>query len=267
MTCRIFAALTTAAALLLVGCSGGADSASSLPVASPVASAEGESPLDRAYIDFIANEEQFAELAAGIQDRASAERAVGRMKELLANRQALFQRLAELGAEQPPAGIPPKFRDQYQAVQTRKEQIEQRLAASEHGPEIQAFLMEAIGRELEATSEVDLYRLSAELRRHGKEKIVMVELKNREALAGPRHQKMTQMLKETAGALHAEAFIEDDGTYYLVLAPVEDMNGFLAKINLGAVSNINPAARKFVLTLDPAKIPDAAAQDSPPAAQ
>jgi hypothetical protein len=260
MASRLLTALASAALLVLWGCSNASDSANSAATRSTAS----DTPLDRAYRDFLANEEQFAELAAGINDRVSAERAVGRMKELLAARKAIFQRLAELGAEQPPQGIPPQFRDQYQAVQTRKEQIEQRLAESEQGQAVQEFLLAAVGRELEESSEVDLYRISAEVRRHGMDKMVMVELNNREALIGPQHQKMVRMLQETAGALHAEAIIEDDGTYYLVLAPVEDLNAFIAKINLGAVSNVDPAERKFVLTLDPAKVPaDAAAQVSP----
>ena len=251
---RVFIVLAATAVLLAAGCSG---------ASKPAGASRGGDSLDQAYQDLIDNERKFADLMAGVQDQAGARQAVGPMKELLANRRAIFERLAELGAEMPPQGIPPKFADQYREVQSRKEQLETQLLQNPQGEQIQQLLIAEVGANLEASADVDLFRLNAELRRHGPDKRVMVELRNRESLAGPRHQEMTRMLQETAGAIHAEAFIEDDGTYYLVLAPVDDMNAFIEKIDIGEVSEVDAAARKFVLTLDPSKIPGDATAGSP----
>jgi hypothetical protein len=251
---RFFMVLAATAVLLSAGCSG---------ASKPAGASGGGDSLDQAYQDLIDNERKFADLMAGVQDQAGARQAVGSMKELLANRRAIFERLAELGAEMPPQGIPPKFADPYREVQARKEQLETQLLQNPHGEQIQQFLIAEVGADLEASADVDLFRLNAELRRHGPDKRVMVELRNRESLAGPQHQKMARMLQDTAGAIHAEAFIEDDGTYYLVLAPVDDINAFVAKIDIGEVSQVDAAARKFVLTLDPSTIPEDATAGGP----
>jgi hypothetical protein len=78
------------------------------------------------------------------------------------------------------------------------------------------------------------------------------------SLAGPRHQRMMQMLQEQAGAQHMQSVIDDDGTYRVVLAPVADFSSFARTVNLGTVSAVDAQARTFTLTIDPARVPDVA---------
>jgi hypothetical protein len=242
-----------------LGCSGTSDPAQKLPATNSGPSADA---LDDAYRELIQNEEKFANILAGIHSQAGAEQALGPLQQMFREKDEIYKRLGELGAEAPPAGIPPAHRAQYKAARDLQDSVNQRLAAHPEGEAINQVLMTALGHEVNKASRLEPFRLDAELRRHGKENIVYVLLRNREGLAGPQHQTMVQMLQQTAEARHAEALIEDDGRYFVALAPVSDLEAFARKINFGSVSEIDPAARRFVLTLDPAKIPGEAVASS-----
>ncbi len=222
---------------------------------------QAETPLDQAYLDLIATEQKIADVLNGIQDVAGAQRAIPQLQELAAARVPIFERLAELGADEPPGGIPAKFNNHYDAARKLQDQAAQGWYSGGQGQQIRETLVVAI-EELDNPN-VKWFRLSGALRRTGKDRIVLVELKNREGLQGELHQRMHQALKETAGATYAEALIEDDGTYKVALAPVADMQAFANKLALGTVSNLNPQERTMVLTLDQAKVATAVGAQSP----
>ena len=211
---------------------------------------EPETPLEEAYVEYINVVEDLAAASGRVNDAASARANLSQFEEIGRRRSAALIRIAQAGGEQPPSGAPEKYRNHLQAAQKRAEQADARLAGL---PEAEA-IVEVLGPVIIISDEVEqAFRLSPATRSAGPG--VTVTLRNHETLQGPRHQLMTQMIKEAAGAQHVEALIDDDGTYRLVLSPVTDMRHFVARLRLGTVSDVDPGKRSLVLTVDPASIP------------
>lgn len=212
-----------------------------------------ETPLEQAYVDYIQVMEDLASTEAMVRDLASAQAALGKFQELGRRRNDALRRIAEHGGEQPPFGIPKKYADHMRAAQQRAAQADEALARL---PEIDA-ITELLFPVLAVSEDVEkAFQTSSGIRQAGAANIVTVTLQNNRTLAGPRHQRMTRMIQEAAAGAQVEAQIDDDGTYRLIIAPVSDMRAFIRQLDLGQVSDINLEERTFVLTIDPARVPE-----------
>ncbi len=212
-----------------------------------------ETPLEQAVVELISLKGQFAEELTTIQNTSTAQAAVDRLSNLWDEEYATLQRMAGLGAESPPAGIPPKYADHFRVVTKRVEQADARLNGLAEIQQITTALAPAL--EHAPFKREDPFRIDATIRQAGSGRIVTVKLLNKQELQGPRHQRMVQMLAEAAGGANHEALINDDG-YHIVLSPVENLDAFIRAIGFGQVSDVNHSALTFTLALDPSQIPE-----------
>jgi hypothetical protein len=209
-----------------------------------------ESALDEAWIDYIETFDKQAELLTTITSAAAAERAIDEIVAIERKRHAALTRIAELGGNEPPTGVPQKYRRHWQAAKDRLDQQDGAVTAA-LGTEVgrlHELLQQA--KAAEPDLEADPFRLSAEVRTAPT--MATVTLINNKSV-GERHQQMIAHLKQLAGAQHAEAVIEADGTYKTVFAPVPDFDRFVTSINFGDISNRDDASKTFTLTVDPVR--------------
>jgi hypothetical protein len=219
-----------------------------------------ETPLEEAYVDLFRAEEDLTDIWEGVNDLASAQAAMPAFEEVWKRRDDALIRIAQGGGEYPSFGthVPEKYKDHFSAAYTRRRQIHEKSIQDEDA--VAKLLSE---RSSTMSDEVSAaFRLSADIRKAGADNMVTVTLRNNRVLQGPRHQKMSQMIKDAAQAQHAEAVIDGD-IYQIVLSPVPDMQAFLGRLDLGEVTDVDPQARSFVLTIDPDKVPEAAADTGP----
>ncbi len=99
-----------------------------------------ESPLEEAVVELITIKGQFADRLGAIQNATSAETVVDELSNLWDKEYATLQRLAELGAESPPGGIPPRYADHFRAVTRRVEQADVRMQGLPDSAQIQLAL-------------------------------------------------------------------------------------------------------------------------------
>ncbi len=214
---------------------------------------DADTPLEQAYVDLIANLEQESDFAARIDDIASARGAMDGLKTFSDERHAIRTRLAELGAQEPPAGVPDKYDSHYGAAAQRMGLVELML---NHLPDrtqvIELFRSELLA---EQASRPNPFSANSNVGKPAEAGSVIVTLKNNRSLAGPRHQKMMAALKERAGAKDSRAYAEGDD-HCVALSPVHNVEQFAESIDFGTVSNLDVGARRFVLTIDAAKFPE-----------
>jgi hypothetical protein len=214
--------------------------------------AAADTPLDAAWRELIAfDEEQFNKLA-GVHNEAQAEAAVIAAVEYHQKRHAVLKKIAQLGGSKPPNGAPAKLREQYKAVENKlfaRDEVVSQMISPAKREQLSQRLEQA--RESHPELDVDPFALSAETRSASSGNIATVTLINNKTLQGPAHQQMIARLQQLAGASKAEPLIEADGTYKVVFSPVADFASFVRGINFGEVSNRSDAFRTFTLTIDP----------------
>ncbi|HSG71151.1 MAG TPA: hypothetical protein VLA12_12090 [Planctomycetaceae bacterium] len=218
-----------------------------------------ETPLEEAYVEYVQVVEDLADASAKVNDLASAQARLSEFQAIGQRRNEVLIRIGKAGGEQPPFGTPEKYRAHMNAAQKRSEQSDARLNGL---ADVQAII-DLLGPAIAISDEAQqAFRLDAGIRSAGAENIVTVTLRNNKVLPSEQHQLMSQMIKQAAAAQKMEAVIDGD-IYRVVLSPVPDMQGFISRLNLGTVSDVDPANRSFVLTIDPAKVP-AVAENVPP---
>ena len=220
---------------------------------------EPENPLEEAYVEYIQITEELADLTAQVNSLATAQAKLAEFQDIGRRRNAALIRIGNAGGERPAAGgAPEKYKNHLNAAEQRSMQADEKLVGLAEEQAIYDVLIPA----LEQTAEVDqAFRLDVNIRQAGAGNMVMVTLRNRDGLQGGRHQLMSQMLKEAAAAQIMEAVIDED-LYRVALSPVPDMRSFINRLDLGTISEVDHAARSFVLTLDHDKIPAVSQNDN-----
>jgi hypothetical protein len=263
--------------LLPIGCTSEtspptvADGASSGPKVPPIpgqpsvppapAASQDSAALEQAWLELIAvYEKQFQKLAS-VHNESQAEKAAESALQYHRDKHAALTKIAKLGGEKPPIGVPSKLAAQYRDAENRlyaRDEVVSQMIS----PERREQLNEDIRKQLSAdpTLAVDPFRLPAAIRTSPDQ--VTVILVNNKSLQGEMHQQMIARLRELSGAGNAEILIENDGTYKLVLAPVPDFNRFATSIPFGDVSNRDDSSRTFTLTIDPQKFQPLARSNS-----
>ncbi|HEX5105522.1 MAG TPA: hypothetical protein VFV87_17005, partial [Pirellulaceae bacterium] len=256
---RFFAGLAAAAVLTAAGClppvPGG-----NLNLPAPA------TPLESAWVELIeVQEAQFQKLAS-IHNESQAEAAISGAIEYQKKRHAALKKIAELGGQKPPTGVPEKYREEYKAVEDRvyaRDEVVSQMISPEKREQLNQQLRQALQSDPELAQ--DPFALSAEIRAAGAGNRATVTLVNNQSLQGSAHQQMIARLQQLAGASNAESVIENDGTYNLVLAPVTDFGGFVAKIDFGDISNRDDSAKTFTLTIEPQRFQAVAGNPADPA--
>jgi hypothetical protein len=239
--------LAAAAVLALVGCLPPAPGGN-LNLPAPA------TPLESAWVELIEVQEEQFQMLASVHNESQAEAAAGSAVEYHKKRFAALKKIAELGGEKPPIGVPEKYRAEYKAVEDRllaRDEVVSQMISPDRREQLNQQLRQALQSDPELAK--DPFELSAEIRTAGAGNTVTVTLVNNQSLQGPLHQQMIARLQQLAGASSTQSVIEDDGTYKVVLAPVGDFGGFVKSIHFGDVSNRDDSARTFTLTIDPQK--------------
>ena len=220
-----------------------------------------KAPLDEAWITVIQTYNEQAELLSTVKSAADAEREVPRLVEIERKRHAALTKVAELGGEEPPHGVPEAYRRHYDAAKALVMQRDAAVTAmlGQQNTERLAAQIQA-GIQSDPALAQDPFRLPAAIRRAGSR--ATITLINNKSL-GERHRPMIDRLKELAGASEVESVIDNDGTYRLVLAPVADFGHLVKGIDFGEISQLDQQAMSFTLTIDPTRFAAAAPAAEP----
>ncbi len=239
---------TLAGAMQQVGYS----SQSILSAAASGALPPAATPLEEAWIAIIQLQQEHAERVAKITTPAAAEQAVDDIIPFRRKLRAGLAKVAQLGGEAPPRGVPEKYRKHYDAAAARLTEKDAAVTAL-LGQDAVNRLAEQIDAAMSGDPEMeaDPFQLSSTIRAASTK--ATVTLQNNKLLPGELHQQMLARLKELAGAAEAQSVIEPDGTYKLVLAPVADFGRLIQGIDFGAITDRNDEAMTFTLTIDPAR--------------
>jgi hypothetical protein len=236
------------------GCLPGPKTNANLPAAS--------TPLESAWVELIAvQDEQFNKLAAA-HNASQAEALASSAIEYQKKRHAVLKKIADLGGEKPPFGVPEKYRTAYKESEDRlyaRDNVVSQMISEDKRLQFNDQVQQAIAG-LE-----DPFAQPAAARGPAAAGTVTVTLVNNKSLQGEAHQRMIGMLRDLAGASQAEPVIESDGTYKLVLSPVNDIAQFASKIRFGDISNRDDYARSFTLTIDPVRFQAAVSAGGPAA--
>jgi hypothetical protein len=227
------------------------------PPGAPSAAAAGDA-LEAAWGELIAVHEAHFKKLASIHNAAQAEAAFDDAVAFQRQKKAALVKIAALGGEAPPIGVPKELRAQYKDVQNRvyaRDEVVSQMLTPEQRERFTARLQETLLADPEFIQ--DPFQLSAAIR--GASTRATITLINNKSLAGDAHQQMIAALRELAGATNAQSVIEPDGTYKLVLAPVADFNRLVTGIRFGIVSNRDDAQQSFTLTIDPQRFQAASA--------
>jgi hypothetical protein len=237
--------LTAVAALTMLtgaGCLPAPTTNANLPAAN--------TPLESAWRELIAvQDEQFNKLTA-VHNASQAEAIVESSIEFRKKQHAALKKIADLGGEAPPFGVPEKYREAYKESQDRlfaRDNVVSQMIPPERLKQLNEQVEQSVaGWE-------DPFAQPAAMRGPAAAGTVVVTLVNNKSLQGEAHQRMIAMLRDLSGASQAEPLIESDGTYKVVLSPVNDFGQFASKIRFGDISNRDDSARSFTLTIDSAR--------------
>ena len=209
-------------------------------------------PLEEAWVAVIELHDKHADRMSSLTTPAAVEQSVGDLVSFRRQLHAALTKVAQLGGEKPPRGVPEKYREHYRAAEQRL--IEKDAAVNVMlGQDKIAQLAENIDETLSADPALakDPFELSSTIRTSASK--ATVTLKNNQSLAGERHQQMIARLKALAGASEAQSVIDPDGTYRVVLSPVADFGRLIAGIDFGDITERNDQAMTFTLTIDAAR--------------
>ena len=212
-------------------------------------------PMEELYVALVQCVERRVRATQSIQDVASARAAIAALREEFKNETKISGEIVRLGGRLPRDGLPADFGECYRYQQHASEGADLALEAN---PQYQAILV-VLKEGLQDI--LDRRRRVAERGRRDptipvdRNTIVRVRIVGHDAPQGERLVRLSNYLMVQSWAITWLTLTDEDGTSTVGLEGVTDMQALIDAIDIGQVSEVNAAMRRFPLTVDPAKLP------------